>query len=176
MEGNKWCLNWAFWLSLGSILLILPSVKVFWGPILTWILLVLLVFRGPILVDIATSTSCMSGGSTLDAACTSIKYLGVDYAEYCLYLRYFVVRYSGILLSVLDVFSDPALLLLRVLFSNSHPSNTRSISGFHTASCSIFMVLYCEVLLVRAVLGVFYSNAEVFRGLLLSILGVLQVF
>ena len=87
-----------------------------------------------------------------------------------------MVRYSGILLSVLDVFSDPALLLLRVLFSNSHPSNTRSISGFHTASCSIFMVLYCEVLLVRAVLGVFYSNAEVFRGPILSILGVLQVF
>ena len=38
-----------------------------------------------------------------------------------------------------------------------------------------FRVLYCEVLLVRVLLGVFYSNAEVFRGLILSILGLLQV-
>ena len=41
---------------------------------------------------------------------------------------------------------------------------------------AVFQGLYCEVLLARALLGVFYSNAQAFRGSKLWILGVLQVF
>ena len=38
---------------------------------------------------------------------------------------------------------------------------------------AVFQGLYSEVRLGRVFLGVFYSNAEVFRGSILSILGVL---
>ena len=77
----KWCLNWAFWLCLGSIILILPVLAVFWGPILLWILPVLQAFRGPSISGSSTldtaCTSSISGGSTLDTACTQ-KYFGVE--------------------------------------------------------------------------------------------------
>ena len=64
------------------------------------ILPVLAVFRGPILL--------------LDTACTS-KYVEVEYSGIPLYLKYFRVRYSGILLvrvSALGLFGEPVQLIL----------------------------------------------------------------
>ena len=40
----------------------------------------------------------------------------------------------------------------------------------------LLRVLYCEVLPVRVLVGVFHSNSELFQGLVLSILVVLRVF
>ena len=59
--------------------------------------------------------------------------------EYCCTWKYFGVQYSGIL-SVLQVFRDPVLLVLLSTrsisaFSTAYACNTRSISGFHTARC-----------------------------------------
>ena len=106
------------------------------------------------------------------------QYFGVWYSEILLYLKYFGVRYSGIIF-VLEVFKDPVLLILRVLAVFRHlVLLILSILGVFrdfilrgAVILSYFMVLYCKVLLVRVLLGVFYSNADVFRGLTLSILG-----
>ena len=112
------------------------------------------------------------------------QYFGTRYSGLQLYLKYFGVRYSGIL-SVLEVFKDPVLLILLSTrsisaFSTANTFNTRSISGFRTARCSntrnISGFYTARCCWLRVFLGVFYSNAEVFRGLILSILGVLQVF
>ena len=65
----KWCLNWAFWLWLGSTLLILPVLSVFCGLILLWILL---------------KTSSISGS----------MYFGVQYSRYWLYIKYFGGQYA----------------------------------------------------------------------------------
>ena len=52
-----------------------------------------------------------------------------------------------------------------------------SISGFHTAGCSntrsVSGLFTARWRRLRVLLGMFYSNAEIFRGLILSILGVL---
>ena len=79
--------------------LILTVLAVFCGPTLLWILLVLQVFRGPIL------------GVEYSGYCSYFKRFGVRHSGILLYLKYFGVRSSQIL-SVLIVFKDSVLLML----------------------------------------------------------------
>ena len=120
-------LNWAFWLCLGSIFLILPVLAVLWGPILLWMLLVLQV-SGSKYFGVQYSRYCLYFkyfGGQYSRYCLHFKYIGVENSGYCLYLKYFGVRYSGMLLyleyfgvrysgirPVLEVFRDPVLLIL----------------------------------------------------------------
>ena len=88
------------------------------------------------------------------------------------------------ILSVLQVFRDPVLLILRVIAVFRHLvllilSILGSISGFHTARCSntrsisgFYTARYCWLEYYSEYI---HSNAEVFRGLILSILGVLPI-
>ena len=84
--GSKLCLNWAFWLCLGSILLILPVLAVLWGPILlTLDFACTSSISGSNATTLGTAwTESISGASTLDiiTACTC-KYFRVEYFGYC---------------------------------------------------------------------------------------------
>ena len=94
-EPHAWKLN-GVWTGhsgwLGSILLILPVLEVFGGPILLWILLVPQVFRG----------TSISGSNTLDTACTwSIS--GASTLDILLVLKVFRGWIVWILLVLLSI-------------------------------------------------------------------------
>ena len=111
---------------------------------------ILAVFRGSILWNIAVLGSI----------------LGFNILEYCLYLRYSGILYC-LYFQVLAVFRHFVLLIPSML------GVFQDLIQRGAVRLAVFQVLYCEVLLVRVLLRVFYSNAEVFRGLILWILGVL---
>ena len=177
------CLYWQ-WFGvqhvLLSILLVLPSISA--SNILDTAC-TSSISGGSTALDTAC-TSSNSGLNTLDTACTSnISGFNTTVEFYCSW-SIFGVGCSG-KLSVLtwSIYGSCTARTLStqsiLAFSTAYTFNTRSISRFHIARCSntrcISGFYTARYWLLRVLLGVFYSNTEVSRGLILSILGVLHV-
>ena len=148
-----------------------PGSRVFREKILQ-VLHVLAVFGLCALRD-AASTRSVSMFCTANTAMLAVFRGSILLWNTAVHLEYFGVRYSGSCTARTSSTRSISALVLPML------SILGSISGFHTARCSNTRSISGFILrgtLGCVLLGAFYSNAEVFRGTILWILGVLQIF